>query len=49
MAVMQVGVMRMPVNHRGVAVKVGMRLAGRHAWAVLMLVMFIMSVAVLML
>ena len=46
MAVMQVGIMRMPVHQRRVPVPVRVWLAKCGVWAVLMLMMFVVAMAV---
>ena len=49
MSMVQVGVMRMPMHYRGVAVNMCMRLAGRFIRSVLVLMMLIVPMTVLML
>jgi hypothetical protein len=48
-AVMKIGVMRMPVNKRRMPVPMGVRLAGRHAGRMVVLMMVVVPVAVFML
>lgn len=49
MTVMQIGIVRMPMHQRRVAMPVGVRLARRCIRPVLVLMMFIMVVPMLML
>ena len=49
MAVVQIGIVRVPVHQRRVAVPVGVRLAGRRAGSVGMLVVLVVAVAMLVL
>ena len=49
MAMVNVGIVRMPVHHRRVPVPVAVRLAGRCTWIVSMLVVGVVAVAVLVL
>lgn len=49
MTVMQIGIVRMPMHQRRMAMPVGVRLARRCIRPVLVLMMFIMAVPMLML
>ena len=48
MTMVQVGIMRVPVHHRRVAVPMRMRLSGRIARLVIVLVVLVMDMTVLM-